>query len=109
MAHSEKRVPARNAVRLSVDLRRAPPTSFDPSRFGEIEITPELRAKFMAVDRARFPGGRAALPSRKRPWIGLMVALALLSFMLAAALVRSSQRDSRTLERPFGNDARGSR
>lgn len=46
MTHSQKRRAAPNAIRLSLEPKREAST-FDPSRFGEIEISPELFAKFL--------------------------------------------------------------
>jgi hypothetical protein len=107
MTHSRRRVRVRNAVRLSVGAKREPMTTFDPSRFGEIEITPELRARFMALGLARDPEERAT--PRKRTRLVLTVGLAILWLAMAAALVRTSQSHSRASERPFGHDPRGPR
>lgn len=52
MSNSKRRGIVRNAVKLSLESREGTST-FDPSRFGEIEISPELRAKWLSVGLAR--------------------------------------------------------
>jgi hypothetical protein len=43
------------------------PSSFDPSRFGEIEISPELRAKFMNFELSRVRQAKLEKHSNSEP------------------------------------------
>ena len=95
MSNSRRRGPVPNAIRLSLDTRGKSST-FDPSRFGEIEISADLRAKMLNFELSRASkshsvgehgahrGERALhrrLPRRQPwllralPWIGGLLAL----------------------------------
>lgn len=108
MSNSRQRGPFPNAIRLSLDTRGKSST-FDPSRFGEIEISADLRAKMLSFELSRASksrcvgghgvDGRHRALQRKRPprhsglrralpWVGGFLVL----IVLAAAAVWAATR-----------------